>query len=98
MFIFSLQRRPALLRGVDIGECTTTWTSEYLAEVGGSREVKIHVCPTHQMDFINKNFVYKSLPFNEFVKRASSTEEELEKYFISKVGIAITVNYRFDAL
>ena len=36
------------------------------------------------MDFINKNFVYKSLPFNEFVRRAAAVED-LEKFFISKV-------------
>ena len=78
------QRQPAVLRGVDIGECRTKWTAEYLAAAGGSREVKIHVCPTHQMDFINKNFAYKSLPFNEFVRRAAAMGD-LEKYFISKV-------------
>ena len=36
------------------------------------------------MDFINKNFAYKSLPFNEFVRRAAAVED-LEKFFISKV-------------
>ena len=79
-----LQRQPTVLRGVDIGECRTKWTSEYLASVGGKREVKIHVCPTHQMDFIKKNFAYKSLPFNEFVRRAAEVED-LEQFFISKV-------------
>ena len=79
-----LQRQPAVLRGVDIGECGTKWTAEYLASVGGKREVKLHVCPTHQMDFINKNFAYKSLPFNEFIRRAAAVEDQ-EKFFISKV-------------
>ena len=83
-FFQFFQRQPAVLRGVDIGQCRTKWTAEYLAAVGGSREVKIHVCTTHQMDFINKNFVYKSLPFNEFIRRAAA-EEDFEKFFISKV-------------
>jgi len=32
---------------------------EYLAEIGGDDEVKIHVSDVPQMDFISKNFVYK---------------------------------------
>ena len=53
------QREPAILRGLDIGECSTKWTVDYLAKAGGDRDVKIHVSSTPQMDFINKNFAYK---------------------------------------
>jgi len=48
-----------VLRGIDIGPCVEKWTVNYLAEKGGNKEVKIHVAKTTQMDFINKNFMYK---------------------------------------
>lgn len=53
------KREPALLRGLEIGRAREKWTPEYLAEYGGERTVKIHVCPTGKMDFIHKNFAYK---------------------------------------
>lgn len=77
------KRHPLILRGVDIGPCVERWQSlSYLSTQGGKTPVKIHVCPTHQMDFINKNFSYKSLPFDEFVHRAS--EEEHQEFFETK--------------
>ncbi|XP_060571208.1 tRNA wybutosine-synthesizing protein 5-like, partial [Ruditapes philippinarum] len=77
------KREPAVLRGLDIGLCREKWTPEYLAEKGGDREVKIHVSKTAQMDFINKNFMYRSLPFSELVKRASKPKQE--EFFIEEV-------------
>lgn len=74
------KREPALLRGLEIGRAREKWTPEYLAENGGERPVKIHVCSTGKMDFIHKNFTYKTLPFNQFVKRAS--EDIHEEYFV----------------
>ena len=50
---------PVVLQGLDIGTCTNKWTTEYLAKVGGDRDVKVHVSQTPQMDFINKNFMYR---------------------------------------
>lgn len=77
------KRIPVIIRGQDIGPCINQWKStDYLAERGGNKEVKIHVSPTSQMDFINKNFLYRSLPFNEFVKRVS--EEKHTEFFISE--------------
>ena len=53
------QRRPALLRGVDLGPCREKWTLEHLRLRGGDKDVKIHVSTVPQMDFLHKNFVYK---------------------------------------
>ncbi|KAL3853893.1 hypothetical protein ACJMK2_013192 [Sinanodonta woodiana] len=86
------KRLPVILRGVEIGPCQEKWTAEYLAEKGGGKEVKIHVAPTPQMDFIQKNFVYRSLPFNEFVQRAARLKQdnffisENEKYYLRALG------------
>ncbi|XP_076089323.1 tRNA wybutosine-synthesizing protein 5-like [Mytilus galloprovincialis] len=87
------KRLPVIIRGQDIGPCIDCWKSmEYLGKKGGSKEVKIHVSPTPQMDFINKNFLYRSLPFNELVKRAGADKQteyfisETEKYYLRAVG------------
>ncbi|XP_048580332.1 tRNA wybutosine-synthesizing protein 5 isoform X2 [Nematostella vectensis] len=86
------KREPAVLRGLDIGAAVTKWTPKYLAEVGGEKLVKVHVCSEKGMDFINKNFVYKTLPFNQFVMRAShSTQTDPflapeERYYLRSLG------------
>ncbi|KAK2142481.1 hypothetical protein LSH36_950g00055 [Paralvinella palmiformis] len=76
------QREPVVLNDLDIGPCTSKWTMEYLAKIGGDDEVKIHVSDVPQMDFISKNFVYKTLPFRLFVQRVS--QEKQQEYFLSE--------------
>lgn len=86
------KRRPAVLRGVGLGPCLEKWTVEYLGQKGGNKEVKIHVSTMPQMDFLRKNFAYKTLPFNEFVKRASERQHsdfflcESESYYLRSLG------------
>lgn len=46
------QRKPLVLEGIDLGACTSKWTVDYLSQVGGRKEVKIHVAAVAQMDFI----------------------------------------------
>ncbi|XP_036756404.1 tRNA wybutosine-synthesizing protein 5 isoform X3 [Manis pentadactyla] len=77
------QRKPLVLEGIDLGACTSKWTVEYLSQVGGKKEVKIHVAAVAQMDFISKNFVYRTLPFDKLVQRAA--EEKHKEFFISEV-------------
>ncbi|KAF5903290.1 tRNA wybutosine-synthesizing protein 5 [Clarias magur] len=76
-------RKPAVLKGVPLGPCVEKWTVDYLAAKGGDREVKVHVSSVPQMDFLHKNFIYRTLPFDKFVQRAAA-EEEHEEFFISK--------------
>ncbi|XP_005099470.1 tRNA wybutosine-synthesizing protein 5 [Aplysia californica] len=86
------RRTPAILRGFDLGPCMQKWDVPYLQDQGKHCHVKIHVSQQTQMDFINKNFVYRSLPFDEFVKRASQEEHEdffisnSEKYYLRALG------------
>ncbi|XP_070771242.1 tRNA wybutosine-synthesizing protein 5 [Enoplosus armatus] len=86
------ERRPAVLRGTGLGPCLEKWTAEYLGQKGGDREVKIHVSTVPQMDFLHKNFVYKTLTFREFVKRASEKKHsdfflcEDESYYLRSLG------------
>ncbi|XP_036714142.1 tRNA wybutosine-synthesizing protein 5 isoform X2 [Balaenoptera musculus] len=76
------QRKPLVLEGIDVGTCTSKWTVDYLSQIGGRKEVKIHVAAVAQMDFISKNFVYRTLPFGKLVQRAS--EEKHKEFFISE--------------
>lgn len=76
------ERKPFLIRNYDIGPCKTLWTPEYISEKMGSTPVKIHVSIHPKLDFINKNFSYKTLPFNELLMRISGRESE--NYFIQQ--------------
>ena len=52
-------RKPAVLRGFDLGAAPQLWTTNYLSDTCGDIPVKVHVSPTNKMDFISKNFAYK---------------------------------------
>ncbi|XP_036598430.1 tRNA wybutosine-synthesizing protein 5 [Trichosurus vulpecula] len=86
------QRKPVVLKGIDLGTCTTKWTVDYISQVGGTKEVKIHVSAVPQMDFISKNFVYRTLPFDKFIHRAAENKHmeffisEDEKYYLRSLG------------
>ncbi|XP_037512446.1 tRNA wybutosine-synthesizing protein 5 isoform X2 [Rhipicephalus sanguineus] len=86
------RREPAVLRGVSVGPCTLLWDKEYLCTRGGKRDVKVHVSPHRHMDFIQKNFFYRTLPFCELVERASNSKNtnffinEAEFYYLRTLG------------
>ncbi|KAJ8012438.1 hypothetical protein DPEC_G00042770 [Dallia pectoralis] len=85
-------RRPVVLRGVALGPCLDKWTLEYLAERGGMCGVKVHVSTVPQLDFRNKNFVYRTLPFDKFIQRAAEKKHpdfflcEEERYYLRSLG------------
>ncbi|PIK34967.1 hypothetical protein BSL78_28202 [Apostichopus japonicus] len=85
-------RIPAVLKGVDIGSCTQKWTTDYLCRNGSSQSVKVHVSTERNMDFVQKNYSYRTLPFDELIKRcAESSHEEYffdenEKYYLRALG------------
>ncbi|GAB1602796.1 tRNA wybutosine-synthesizing protein 5-like [Argonauta hians] len=86
------KRVPMVLRGFDLGPCTDKWTVEYLTSQAGDKNVTVHVSENPQMDFLNKNFLYRTLPFSELVKRASQDINENyficpeEKYYLRSLG------------
>ncbi|CAD5122685.1 DgyrCDS11095 [Dimorphilus gyrociliatus] len=87
------ERKPIVLQGLDIGECTTKWSPEYLINTVINKEVKLHVCASPQMDFIQKNFQYKTLQFDELIRRCSQPLplksyflSESEKYYLRTLG------------
>ncbi|XP_014239313.1 tRNA wybutosine-synthesizing protein 5-like [Cimex lectularius] len=86
------ERRPLLIKNIDIGDCIKKWTVDYLAEALGENEVKVHVSPVGNMSFINKNFTYKTLRFDEFIRRAAAEKNtkwflcENERYYLRSTG------------
>ena len=53
------KRKPAVLKGIDLGCAPSLWTPDYLCRKCGEKAVKVHVTPVSRMDFIRKNFVYR---------------------------------------
>ncbi|XP_054707243.1 tRNA wybutosine-synthesizing protein 5-like, partial [Uloborus diversus] len=79
-----IERKPFVLRGCDIGSCVEKWTNEYLSKMIGDEEVKIHVSESPSLDFLQKNFAYKTLKFGELLSRAAEEAHSEKHYFISK--------------
>ncbi|XP_023679605.2 tRNA wybutosine-synthesizing protein 5 isoform X1 [Paramormyrops kingsleyae] len=75
-------RRPALMKGVALGSCCDKWTVDYLADRGGAKPVTVHVSPEPRMDFLHKNFLYRTLPFDKLIRRAA--EETHSDFFVSE--------------
>lgn len=76
------KRKPCILRGLNIGPCVDKWSADYLSAEGGDVPVKIHVSRSPRMNFLTKNYSYKTLPFRELVTRASRNIHE--DYYISE--------------
>mmetsp|Transcript_16549 Transcript_16549/g.41848 ORF Transcript_16549/g.41848 Transcript_16549/m.41848 type:complete len:426 (+) Transcript_16549:147-1424(+) len=64
-------REPVVLRGLLIGQCLGLWNADYLMDKGGDKDVSVHVSAEARMDFVSKNFAYRTLPFPELVRRAA---------------------------
>ena len=86
------KRLPVVLRGFDIGPCQDRWNVQYLSTVFGETPARIHVSPVPQMDFLKKNFQYKTLEFDKLLHRASIFKQEEyflhphEKYYLRSLG------------
>ena len=72
----SAQRKPLVLRGLDIGSCTSRWTPDYLIDTYGKVESTVQVSSSSRMNFVQKNFIYKKMLFGELIQNASSTKPD----------------------
>jgi tRNA wybutosine-synthesizing protein 5 len=79
------RRKPVVLCGLDLGDAPSKWTPDYLATTTPSkRQASVHVCPDERLSFVDRNFVFKTMPYSEMVQRLAGDTKELEPpYFIS---------------
>jgi tRNA wybutosine-synthesizing protein 5 len=76
----------------DLGPCLTKWSVEYLKSQVQQKPVKIHVSDNECMDFLQKNFIYRTLEFDELIERASRDQQteffvsSNEKYYLRSLG------------
>ncbi|KAL8915608.1 MAG: hypothetical protein Q9172_006857, partial [Xanthocarpia lactea] len=63
--------RPFVIRGLDLGSCTTEWTiHELIKKIDADRLVTVHQAQGGHMNFQMKNFDYVKKPFGEFMHEA----------------------------
>lgn len=80
--------QPVILKGLDIGSCTTLWTKEYLIEkIGQDRKVVVHESKTANMNFATKNFAYTTKDFGTFMNEIhSDAEDEQSRQYLRSIS------------
>jgi tRNA wybutosine-synthesizing protein 4 len=69
--------QPVIIEGLDLGSCTTSWTTDYLlSKIGAQREIVVHQASTSHMDFVSKNFSYVTTTFEDFLSAISRDEKQ----------------------
>lgn len=66
--------RPAIIKNSCFGYCTKGWTLDYLEDKLKEDIVVIHESSCSDLDFLNKNFDYVSVPFSTFAERLRKVE------------------------
>ena len=82
-------RRPAVLRGLDLGPCVHKWRDpSYVATAAGpDLPVRIHAAKDGRMDFRAKNFSYRTVTMEELLRVASSGgNNNGELYYLRALG------------
>lgn len=60
---------PRIMKGLDFGSCVRKWSLSYLKEITSpERKVVVHDSATRVMNFLRKDFTYKTLPFHQFLQ------------------------------
>ncbi|RWS07528.1 tRNA wybutosine-synthesizing protein 5-like protein [Dinothrombium tinctorium] len=61
---------------MDIGPAVNKWTVDYLSNAMGGTPVKVHVSKEAKLDFLSKNFTYKTMPFNKFIEQCADCKSD----------------------
>ena len=78
--------RPALLRSIPLGNLSAFTPAALLALPAAScPAVSVHVCPeaSGRMDFVHKNYIYRTLDFHRFMLHVTRDASVRDEYFIS---------------
>lgn len=89
---------PAVLMGKSgwlgaAAEAPNVWSRSTLPRKAGAREVSVHVSTSRRLDWVHKNFAFRTMPMRELVAAAfgpgeeeSPKEEGREFYYLRAVG------------
>ena len=58
---------PVVIRGFDIGPCSTHWTPDFLKTKLRNKVVTVHKSKSPILQFLPKNFSYHNMSFDEFI-------------------------------
>lgn len=72
------ENKPAILRQSKFGECMNEWTLDYLNDKIGNDSIVIHESDGDpDLDFLSKNFKYKTCKFSEFCLKLRDTSKSV---------------------
>lgn len=60
---------PAIIKGISFGDCMQKWDLTYLEKKIGDLPIVIHESSQVDLNFIGKNFTYKTCTFQQFVNK-----------------------------
>ena len=58
-------RKPVIITNSNMGQCTKLWTPEYLSQLLKGKEIAIHISPHKNLDFLNKNYKFQNMDFEQ---------------------------------
>jgi tRNA wybutosine-synthesizing protein 5 len=81
-------RKPVLIRGLKIGQCTEKWTAEYLTTKCIESKVSVRISKQPILDFINKNYEFITVTFPEFMDKVFTEQNENsnDRYYFRSIG------------
>ncbi|CAG0925648.1 unnamed protein product, partial [Notodromas monacha] len=83
---FACKDEPVVLTNLSWGPCKDIWSPEYLCSKLGSRPVKIHRSKHSNLSFVQKNFSYETLGFDNFVKLCAGQNQVKEYFYLRALG------------
>ncbi|MCJ1474726.1 tRNA methyltransferase ppm2 [Lambiella insularis] len=88
---------PLVFESLDLGSCTSTWTTEYLKRViGRQRKVVVHEATNRVMNFQEKNFNYVTKNFEVFIDEIVSGQPQYLRSLSSTESANKAANFEVD--
>lgn len=77
---------PTIIRGTDLGTQTQLWTPLYLASKLEDTKVVVHESESRALDFVRKNFVYKTMPFCTLMEHVQEANNSGKCFYLRALG------------
>lgn len=77
---------PALMKGCDFGDCMHKWNLNYLNDKLNDHQVVIHESAESKLDFLHKNFHYRTCLFSEFVAALRSAQDGGRSVYLRSIN------------